>query len=138
MNSIDIEFRLRQLGANIYDIKLPETKALENILQPDEDIDGIIYGRYQHTGEDRVGRGALVVTTKRVLLVDKKPMVSKLNEISFRVVSGVSYVQAGPAGTVVLSTRVGDIHVRTLNKKCVDHFVLAVDQIMSNNNGDQL
>ena len=119
MNDIDLEFRLRQLGAVSYNLKLPETKAILKAIQPDEEINGIIYGKYNRTSDNISGRGAIVVTSNRVMLVDKKPMFSKIEEISFRIISGISYSKAGFAGTVTLNTRIGDIHVRTLNIKCV-------------------
>jgi hypothetical protein len=133
MNDIDLEFRLRQLGAVSYNLKLPETKAILKAIQPDEDINGVIYGKYTRSTDDITGRGALLVTSKRVILVDKKPMFSKLEEISFRVISGVSYSKVGVAGTVTLNTRLGDIHVRTFNRKCVDSFVKAIDMILQDN-----
>jgi hypothetical protein len=127
MNDIDLEFRLRQLGAVTYDIKLPETKAMLRTLKPGEEINGVIWGKYS---EVIVGRGALIVTSERIILINKKPMFSKVDEIAYRVISGVSYTKAGIAGTVTLNTRVGDIQVRTLNKKCVDNFVRAIDAIL--------
>jgi hypothetical protein len=132
MNDIDLEFRLRQLGAVTYDIKLPETKAMLRTLKPGEEINGVIWGKYSRTTptEVIVGRGALIVTSERIILINKKPMFSKVDEIAYRVISGVSYTKAGIAGTVTLNTRVGDIQVRTLNKKCVDNFVRAIDAIL--------
>ncbi|HEY4963726.1 MAG TPA: PH domain-containing protein [Candidatus Saccharimonadales bacterium] len=135
MNEIDLEFRLRQLGAVTYNIKLPETKAILKAIKAGEEINGVIWGKYSRSmlSETLAGRGALIVTNNRVILIDKKPMFSKVDEIAFRVISGISYSKAGVAGTVVLNTRLGDIHVRTLNKKCVDNFIKAVEAILSDN-----
>ena len=119
---------LRKLGADRYDFWLPETHVLPYIIHPDEHIRGIVYGKYRHNGvEPSQGRGALVVTDGRILLIDKKPLFLKCDELAYRVVSGVTYTRVGLAGTVTLHTRAGDIHVRTFNQKCADTFVAAVE-----------
>ena len=119
---------LRKLGAVMYDFWLPETHALPSIIHQDERIQGIVYGRYKHYGgEETEGRGALVATSKRILLVDKKPMFLRCDELTYEVVSGVTYTKAGPAGTVTLHTRAGDISVRTFNHRCAKTFVAAIE-----------
>lgn len=125
----DINDRLRRLGAVAYDIWLPETHSLPYILREGERIEGIVYGKYKQTsgGTLSEGRGALVVTNQRILLIDKKPLFLKYDELSRAIVTGVTYARAGIAATVILHTRAGDIHVRTMNKKCATTFVAAVE-----------
>ena len=118
---------LRSLGADYYDLLLPETHVLPTLLHSDERVTGIVYGRYSQPPNLTVGRGALVATTKRVLLVDKKPAFLKCDEITYFVISGVSRSNAGIAATVTLHTRIGDIHIKTLNKRCANGFVNAVE-----------
>lgn len=125
-----IEDELKDAGADAYDLLLPETHLLPLIIQPDETIIGIVYGRYkkhQPVGEPVIGRGALVATDKRVLLVDKKPGFYNCDDIAYRAVSAVSYTSAGPAANVELHTRLGDIDVRTFNKQCGKFFSHAVE-----------
>jgi hypothetical protein len=122
-----IEAALIALGADQYDMWLPETHRLSVIIHADEKIIGIVYGRYTQASEKITGRGALIASTQRVLLLDKKPMFEKCDEISYGVVSAVSYAKAGIAGTVVLHTRMGDISVRTLNKACAQSFLEAIE-----------
>jgi hypothetical protein len=125
---IDIKNGLRALGADGFDLLLPETHALVDIIHNDEVIVGIVYGRYkQNNAEQASGRGVLVATNHRLLLVDKKPVFLKCDELSYNVVSGVSYSKAGIAGTVTVHSRTGDISVRTYNAKCANIFVEAIE-----------
>jgi hypothetical protein len=116
----DMKHDLKALGADEFDLMLPETHALLDIVHGDETIIGIVYGRYkQNNAEHASGRGVLVATDRRILLVDKKPMFLKCDELSYNVVSGVSYSKAG--------SRTGDISIRTYNSKCAGLFVEAIE-----------
>jgi hypothetical protein len=127
--SKEIDDVLKSLGADTYDFLLPETHALPYIIHPDELIEGIVYGKYKMQNNPQTGRGALVATNQRVLLIDKKPLYEKVAELAYQVISGVTYSRAGLAGTVTLHTRMGDIGVRTLNHACAASFVEAVEAI---------
>lgn len=122
-----IRTELINLGADRYNLWLPETHHLATLMHANEIIVGIVYGHYAQVSEKLMGRGALVATTQRILLIDKKPLFEKRDEISYGVVSGVRYTTAGISGTVVLHTRMGDISVRTLNKTCAEHFIEAIE-----------
>lgn len=117
-------------GADIYDMLLPETHELANIIHEDERITGIVFGKYSQSSRKLTGRGALVSTNKRVLLIDKKPLYKRCDEIGYHVISAVSYVEVGFAGTVILYTRMGDISIRTLNKKCAKHFIESIEAMI--------
>lgn len=120
-----IEHDLRALGADRYDLVLPETHSLPFIIHPGERIGGVVYGRYKVEG--RTGRGALVVTAHRLLFIDRKPLFIRCDEISFEVLSGISYIQAGIGGTITLSTRMGNIGIRTFNLNCARTFIKAIE-----------
>jgi len=126
-----IEKKLRHLGAVQYDLWLPETHVLPFVIQPNEQIKGIVYGRYKEedlSQKPAIGRGALIITDQRVILVDRKPLFIKCDEVNYQSIKGVEYAKVGPAGTVVLYTRVGNITVRTFNQKCANRFVKAVEE----------
>lgn len=127
---------LRHLGADAYDFLVPETAVLIKVIRTDEQILGIVYGRYKQKSADGIfiGRGALIATDKRILLLDKKPLYLNTDEIAYYVVSGVDYTRVGPVGTVVLHTRVGDIQVRTFNRKCAESFVSSVESMIFEQN----
>jgi hypothetical protein len=122
---------LRMAGAGLYDLWLPETKSLPLVIQPQERILGIVYGRYKQTqlgGGVLKGRGALVATNHRIFLLDKKPLFVRCDEVSPQVISGVTYGRVGFIGTVNLHTRMGDISVRTFNQTCARLFVQAAER----------
>ncbi len=121
------ERELRTLGAVTFDLWLPESHALPNILHRDEQVRGVVYGRYSHTNKLETGRGMLVATDQRLLLIDKKPLFLKCDEIAYRVISAITYTRVGIAGTVIVYTRMGDINVRTFNQKCARVFVEAIE-----------
>jgi hypothetical protein len=122
---------LRKLGAVKFNLLLPETKALASALKDGEKLRGIVYGRYRQDKDGLVSRGALVATDQRVILLNKKPLLFESDEITYRAISGADFSWVGLMGTVSLHTRMGDIHVRTFNKKCARIFV---DEIKINVN----
>ncbi len=118
---------LRRLGAVTYDLWLPETRSLPRFIYPDERITGIVYGRYKQLGPNTIGRGALVATDRRILLIDKKPMFFRCDEISYRAISAITYSKVALSGTVTLHNRMGDITVRTFNDHCAQQFVKTIE-----------
>lgn len=128
---------LRGLGAMRYDLLLPESNILSTIIKPDEHLQGIVFGRYSHEhsgGRTVVGRGALAVTDQRIIMIDKKPMYVSCEELAFNIISGVTYSRVFFVSNVVLHTRMGDIHIRTLNQRCAYTFVNAVENILAKQN----
>lgn len=123
----EITRTIKSLGGVKYDLMLPETKYLPLILDTFEKITGIVYGRYRQENDTLIGRGVLVATSRRVLLLDKKPLFLRVDELTYEVISGVTYTKAGVAGTVVLHSGEGDIKVRTFNQKCAKLFVKAIE-----------
>ena len=128
---------LRILGANLYDLSLPETRTLLYLLDPDETPLGLVYGRY-HYADKPVGRGLLVATNSRIMLIDKKPLYLNFNEISYSMVSGVEYAHIGLVSIVALSTHKGDVRVRTFNSTCARRFVAAVERKIFTQQGGEL
>lgn len=126
--------QLRRVGADAYDFHLPETHTLPLIVQPGEQVKGIVYGRYVHKtiDEEFISRGALVVTNARVLLVNKKPFYVSCEEIAFDKISGITYSRVGLIGHIVLHTKLGDIDIRTFNQHCARHFTEAIEATLYN------
>jgi len=119
---------LRRLGAVQYDMRLPETHSLPLIIRPEEHINGVVYGRYSQTSGHKVGRGVLVATDFRMLLVDKKPLFLRCDEITYGAISAITYGRAGIGIAIILHTRMGDIHLRTFNRACAVNFVEDVER----------
>jgi hypothetical protein len=118
---------LRQLGADTYNLWLPETHTLSQLIGPDESIEGVVYGRYRQTGGRPPGRGVLVATDRRVIFLDRKPLFMNANEISYDVMSGVTRANTGFITSITLSTRAVDISIRTFNARCAASFVSAIE-----------
>lgn len=131
-----LKHHLRELGLNHYDFALPETHALPYVVHPDEEIEGIVFGRYRLEIPHLTGRGALVATANRVVLVDKKPMYIKSDELVYGAINGTSYSRVGLAGTVVLHTKIGDIKLRSMNRKCSQYFVEAIEKNLARYRGN--
>ncbi len=130
----DIKIELVELGANLFDILLPETRALLDYIHDDEIINGVVYGQYKKNNiAEGSGRGLLVATDRRILLIDKKPMFLKFDEFSYEIIGGVSYSNVGTSGTVVLQSRNGDISIQTYNSKCAKNFIKAIESKTLNN-----
>ncbi len=130
-----IDTDLRTLGAVTYDLWLPETRTLPMIIHPDERILGIVYGRYKKEEGNVVGRGVLVATNQRVILLDKKPLFVRCDEVGYGVISAITQSKVGVAGTIVLHTRMGTISIRTFNKKCAHNFMEAIEANIFNSTG---
>lgn len=123
----DVVQRLRELGAVWYDLILPETRYLPTVIHPDETILGVVYGRYRRSVNATIGRGILVATDQRLLLVDRKPLFTNVDEFAYDAVGGVNYSHAVLAGTVTVHAAGGDIKLRTFNDKCAHIFTGAVE-----------
>lgn len=99
-----------------------ETRHLAQVIHEDEHIGGIVYGRFDGTS------AMLVATNKRVLFMDHKVLFNKTDEISYKVVSGVSYNKQGGYAGVTLHTRLGDYSIRFVNLPCASRFVRYIEQ----------
>lgn len=121
---------LKRVGANSFDMRLPETYALPYIIRAEETILGIVYGRYHRKGDTvsaARGRGVLLITNHRIIFLDKKPTFLHYDEIPLDLISGVTFTKAGIASRVQLHTRMGDYTVRTFNQQCAGTFMHAIE-----------
>ena len=116
-----IRRQLRELGMSKIAMLRSEIKYLPRIIHLDEQVGGVAYGSYEG------GFAVLVATDKRVIFLDKKPMATIEDEITYFVVSGVSLSSAGINSTVSLHTRIKDYTLQTLNEKCAEGFVRYIE-----------
>lgn len=90
---------------------------MPHIIHADEHLGGAVYG---------FKNGSLillVVTDRRIIVLNKKPLFIDEDELGYDNVNGVTFTQAGPGTTVILHTHVRDYIVRTLNHHTVEKFV---------------
>lgn len=128
-SSRSTEQLLKQLGANTFDMRLPEAHVLNNFIREGEHIRAVVFGRYKQQRADSklIGRGLLAATDQRVLLLDKKPLYVRCYEIPYKTISGITYSRVVLAGTVTVYSKTGEIRIRTFNDKCAHRFVGTVE-----------
>ena len=106
-----------------------EVHYLPKVIHPNENIIGAVYGH------SRNGFAIILATDKRIIFLDKKPLYVVEDEITYGVVSGVSFGHAGIGSTVILHTRIKDYKFQTLNKQCAKGFVKAIEERCVEYNG---
>ncbi len=113
---------LKAAGAGSIGLQTSEREEIARIMHPDEHIGGVIYGRYAG------GLAWLVATDHRVIFMDKKPLFTTNDELTYDVVSGVKISKAGPFTSVVLHTRISDYALRYVPAKCARIFVKFIEK----------
>lgn len=108
---------LKSAGISGYALHKAEGRYLPQLIQDDEHIMAAAYGRTD------IGSAMLIATDRRVLYLDKKPLMAVSDEISYEVVSGVGVSQeAGLFVAVTLHTRMGDYSIRYVNPSSARKF----------------
>lgn len=123
----ELRATLRSLGAFWIESRLPEVLLICNLLQENENVEAVIFGKYRHFLQDISGRGALVATNFRMLLVDRKPMYLRYEEFPYQIISGCELTTTSTTSSLTLETRVGNISIRSWNKHCVSDFCKTID-----------
>ncbi|TAH33843.1 hypothetical protein EYC58_00160 [Candidatus Saccharibacteria bacterium] len=123
---------LKSLGANMYDLHVPETSFLPQLMKPGEVLLGVLYGKYTYTNYDNklFGRGLLAATNRRLLFIDCKPLFVHYDEILYGVVSGITHSNVAFGSIVTVSTKMGTISFRTFNTRTLQRFIGAVEQLL--------
>jgi hypothetical protein len=116
-----IKDRLKELGVTKMARMSSEARYLPKIIHQDEEILGVVYGKSES------GFAYMIATDKRAIFLDKKPLFVNEDEITYNVVSGVSYGHVGVGSTVTLHTRLGDYKVKTFNEHCAQNFVKVIE-----------
>lgn len=119
-----ITAELKAAGMTTYGFMKTETERIPKIIHDNEHIGGVAYG---HTTGDKIGSAMLIATDNRIIFLDVKPFFTTLDEIAYRVVSGVRLNKAGPFAGVVLHTKIRDYGLRFVNTKCAKTFVKFIE-----------
>lgn len=127
-HSARIRKELEAVGMNKYGLLKTETRHLPSIIHEDEHIGAAIYGRAEGTG------AMLVATDMRLLYLDHKLFFKKTEEISYFVLSGVSYNKQGDYAAVTVHTKLGDFTLRYVSVRTANHFVHFVENIQLERN----
>jgi len=114
---------LRAVGVTEYGMRKFAIKYLPNIIQPDEQIMAVVYGRYQDKKDGAsLNAGVLVATDKRIVFLDYKPGFKSTDDIAYEAISGVNSTWA-IFSSVTLYTRIGNYTINFANTKCAKKFV---------------
>lgn len=116
-----IEQELKDAGVSRFGLAKMESKYLPGIIHEDEHIYGAVYGKIDFLSS------MLVATEKRVLFLNREPMLSTTDEITYNVVSGVKFDKVGLFGSLTLHTRIRDYTIRYVNLKSARKFVKYIE-----------
>lgn len=108
---------LKRAGITGYALHKAEGRYLPQLIENDESIMAAVYGRTDY------GSAMLVATDRRVLFLDKKPLMTTSDEISYEMIGGVGVSkESGMFVAVTLRTRVGDYVIRYVNQVSATRF----------------
>jgi len=108
-------------GATIYGLLKSESRYLPKVLHDSERIEAIIYG--QHNASSVM----IVATDQRIVVLDKKPMAVRFDEVSYEVVSGIGLKIGFFFADVVLHTAITNFELRFVNMRCAEKFVKHIE-----------
>ncbi len=128
-----IEQELRQCGVSHYGLWKLAGRYLPHVIHPYEHIGGVVYGR-----NNQDGAVMLLATDRRIIFLNKKPLYVNEDEVSYRMVSGIKFSQAGLGCSVKLHTRIKDFTVHTMNRKAAKSFIEYIEAARLENKEDPL
>ncbi len=105
-------------------INSAEARALVNIMNQDEEIQGCVQGLYAE------GIGIVVATSSRLLIINKSFFWTRLEDESYAMVNSVLYKRGIFFGKLYLSTRARQYTFNVLNSDPIDPFVSLLDYKM--------
>lgn len=128
-----VKQELQKLGVSRYALWRAESRHLPSIIHKDELIGGVVYGKHVDNF------AMLVATDRRIIFLDKRPLFVNVDEITYDVVSGISFSHAGIGSTVTLHTRIKDYPIRTFNQRCAKVLIDFIEarSLEHNYTGDQ-
>lgn len=119
-----IRKRLREVGLSGLDLLRSETFSVAKMIHKDEEILGAMMGSL-----DEGGFALLVVTNLRVIYLNQIPLFTKLDEVGFAIVTGVSSKGGQWDRSVTLHTGMGDFTLYGVSPKASEIFVEAIERV---------
>lgn len=125
MTNLDLANRIKEelksAGMTKYGLMKSESRYLVRLIQADEHIGGVVYGRYKG------GSAMLVATDQRVIFLDTKLLFSRHDELTYDDVVEVKHDTASRLNTLALRTRAKNYTIHFTNKKCAQIFVKYIE-----------
>jgi len=116
-----IRRELVQAGVSLYGLLKAESRYLPRVIYDEEYIHAVAYG--QHNSSSAM----LIATDQRVIYLDKKPMATIMDEVTYEVVSGIEMEVHTFFATVTLHTAVTNYKMRYVNIRCADTFTRFIE-----------
>lgn len=117
-----IKRELADAGMTAYGQFKMSSRHLPKIIEKDEHIHGVVYG--WRAG----GLAMLVATDERIIYLERRPLFSSVDDISYDVVAGVRVIDAGLFPSVDLHTRMGDYMLTYVNPRCAGRFAKYIER----------
>jgi len=115
---------LRGVGLNSFDLMKSETFYIAKLLHKDETILGAVVGRLNEGGS-----ALMVVTDLRIIYLNQIPLFTKMDEIGYAIVAGISSNDDRWGASVTLHTAIGDYALRNVNTTAAKKFVDAIERV---------
>lgn len=111
-----IKRELAKAGMTAYGQLKMSSRHLPTIIEQDEHICGVVYG--WRGG----GLAMLVATDKRIIYLERRPLFTSVDDLSYDIVAGVRVIDAGLFPSVDLHSRMGDYTLTYVNPRCAHKF----------------
>ena len=123
----EVEEQLQHVGCNFKMWGRAEIRELSNVLMPDEKIAQAVNGTYEG------GFALLCVTSYRVLLIDRKPMLLTIEDVRYDMMSEVDFHNRLMGATVRIFTPMRNMVFNSWSgprlRKCVNYIQQRVAEI---------
>lgn len=123
----EVEKQLEHVGCNFKMWGRTEIRELSNVLMPEEKIAQAVNGTYEG------GFAMLVVTSYRVLLVDRKPMLLTIEDLRYDMIAEVDFHNRLLGATIKIITPVRNLVFNSWSntrlRKCVNYVQQRVMEI---------
>ncbi len=117
-----LKYELVAAGVSPYGLKKFSVRYLPTVINQDEHLKAIIYGRYgDESGTLNLNAGLLAATDKRVIFLDHKPGYTHMEELRYDEIRSVNQTTA-VFSAVTLNTIVKIYTLRFVNKACAAQF----------------
>ena len=126
-----IRKELQEAGLSPYALKKGESKNLPALIHSKEHVHAAIMGR-----RDMVTNAMLVATDRKVLYLQYSPLFMNTDEITYEVVSGVTFGRQGMTNALVLHTKIGDFKLQLVNAQAAERFITYIEKRRLEGDGD--
>lgn len=116
-----VKRELLDAGVSLYGLMKSESRYLHKVLHDNETIEAVVYGQHHSNS------AMLVATDERIIYLDKKPMTTLFDEVSYEVVSGIQFDIHTIFATIVLHTPVKNYDIKYANLHCAEKFARHIE-----------